>query len=204
MQVAERELARLGPGRGRALDLGCGAGRNAAPLARMGWEVVGLDLSWPMLSAAAERGRVEPPAGYVQLVQAPMDALPLQDRSVNLVIAHGVWNLARSTAEFRRALGEARRVAMPGALLFVFTFSRHTLAATSAPVPGEAFVFTQFSGTPQCFLTEGQLVAELDSAGFGPDGHVPLVEHNLPRPGTLGIGAPVIYEGGFRVRDPRS
>jgi 2-polyprenyl-3-methyl-5-hydroxy-6-metoxy-1,4-benzoquinol methylase len=39
----------------RALDIGCGAGRNAIPLARLGWNVVGTDLSWPLLCAAANR-----------------------------------------------------------------------------------------------------------------------------------------------------
>ncbi|HEU5196888.1 MAG TPA: hypothetical protein VFW70_19270, partial [Methylomirabilota bacterium] len=46
MRYAEHERLR-GPG-GRALDLGCSAGRNAVPLARLGWDVIGIDLSWPM------------------------------------------------------------------------------------------------------------------------------------------------------------
>src|SRR5262245_58843900 len=50
---AEREGR--GAHRRRVLDLGCGAGRNAIPLARAGWDVVGTDLSWPMLRSAAER-----------------------------------------------------------------------------------------------------------------------------------------------------
>ena len=33
------------PSRGLVIDMGCGQGRNALPLARMGFEVVGLDLS---------------------------------------------------------------------------------------------------------------------------------------------------------------
>ena len=37
------------------------------------------------------------------------------------------------------------------------------------PVAGEPFVFTQFSGQPQCFLTESQLVSELGIVGFTPD-----------------------------------
>jgi ubiquinone/menaquinone biosynthesis C-methylase UbiE len=53
-----------------------------------------------------------------------MDRLPLGDASIDLVVAHGIWNLARSAAEFRRAIAEAARVARPDAGLFVFTFSR--------------------------------------------------------------------------------
>ena len=185
--------------RALVLDLGCGAGRNAIPLARLGWKVFGIDLSWPMLCAAAQRVREDPVGGRLHLALAAMDGLPVRDRRVDLVIAHGIWNLARSAAEFRRALGEAARVARPGAGLFVFTFSRTTLPPQTEPVPGEPFVFTQFSGQPQCFLTEDQLIRELDVAGFTPDPGVPLGERNRPEPGKLHTGAvPVIYEGAFR------
>jgi SAM-dependent methyltransferase len=197
MQFAARELR---PGRARALDLGCGAGRNAVPLAGLGWDVVGTDLSWPMLAAAAGRAQQEAVSARVHLILAPMDHIPARDGTFDLVIAHGIWNLARSAAEFRRAVGEAARVAAPGAALFVFTFSRHTLPPDTAPVPGEPFVFTQFSGRPQCFLTGAQLVAELGAFGFLPDPGVPLTEHNRPRPGALSGGAPVIYEAAFRLR----
>jgi hypothetical protein len=93
---------------------------------------------------------------------------------------------------------EAARVARPGAGLFVFTFSRHTLPAEVRPVTGETFVFTNFSGQPQCFLTEVELVTELAGAGFVPDPAVPLTEYNRPGPGTRVSGAPVIYEAAFR------
>ena len=196
LQFASGERAR---GARRALDLGCGAGRNAVPLAGLGWKVVGIDLSGAMLDAAAERARSECLAGNLHLVMAPMEYLPIAAASVDLVIAHGIWNLARSGAQFRAAIGEAGRVARPGAGLFVFTFSRSTLAEGLEPVDGERFVFTQFSGEPQCFLTRDQLIAELGDAGFVPDSGVPLTEHNLPRPGALRVGGPpVIHEGAFR------
>ncbi len=126
-----------------------------------------------------------------------MDRLPVGDGSVDFIVAHGIWNLARSSAEFRRAVAEAARVARPGASLFVFTFSRHTLPPDAAPVPGETFVFTQFSGERQCFLTEMQLVAEMRAAGFTPDPRVPLTEYNRPQPGAIRGGGPVIYEAAF-------
>jgi SAM-dependent methyltransferase len=199
VRVAADELRRRD--RGRALDIGCGAGRNAVPLARAGWEVVGLDLSWPMLAAVSARAHADHLEAALQVAQAPMDVLPVRGRSIDLIVAHGIWNLAPSTAVFRAAVREAARVARTRALCFVFTFSRHTLSPAALPVEGERFVFTQFSGTPQCFLTAGELVDEMAAAGFAPDPQVPLVEHNLPPPGAFGTGAPVIHEGGFRLGD---
>jgi len=200
LQVASGELMRAP--RRRALDLGCGAARNAVPLAAQGWRVVGLDLSLPMLQAARERIEREPGGGHPpRLALAAMDHLPVPDRSSDLVIAHGIWNLAKSGAEFRRAVREAARAAAADAALFVFTFSRNTLPADARPVAGETFVFTQFSGEPQCFLTEQQLVSELEAAGFVRDAAVRLRELNRPQPGALtACRAPVIYEGLFRRR----
>jgi len=200
MRFADAERA---AGSRRVLDIGCGAGRNALPLAHEGWDVTAVDRSWPMIEAAAGRVRTERPGGRVRLAVAAMDHLPVRSASMDLVVAHGIWNLARTAAQFRAAVREAARVARPGAALFVFTFSRTTLPAGARPVAGEPFVFTQFSGHPQCFLTAEQLRAELVAAGFEPDGSVPLTEHNQPRPGTVRAGGPpVIYEGSFRRPAP--
>ena len=199
MRYAEAERSRHGAR--LMLDIGCGAARNAVPLASSGWRVLGLDLSEPMLTAALERARAASVADRATFAAAAMEALPARDASVDLVIAHGIWNLAQTSAQFRRAVREAGRVARPGAALFVFTFSRHTLPPSAAPVTGEAFVFTQFSGRPQVFLTGAQLLAEMAAAGFESDPAVPLTEYNRRAPGALNVGSgPVIYEAAFRRR----
>lgn len=178
----------------RVLDIGCGAGRNAVPLSNAGFHVIGTDLSMPMLAAADRRQR----HGRLQIAMAPMDYLPVRDRWADLVVAHGIWNLARSDAEFRAALQEASRAAAPGARLFVFTFSRRTVPDDAQPVSGQRYTFTAFSGQPQIFLAASQLVDELKGAGFDPDPDLPLRELNVPPPGQVRIGGPpVIYEGGF-------
>lgn len=198
LAFAAGELARRP--HGRAIDIGCGAARNAVHLARQGWRVLGTDLSQPMLVAARARAVAEGGlAGRLQVALAPMDSLPAPDRTFDLVVAHGIWNLARSSAEFRAGVDEAARVAAPGAALFVFTFSRHTLAAAALPVPGEPFVYTQFSGQPQCFVTREQLLEEMARAGFVPDERVPFTEHNLPAADAIhAVRAPVIFEAAFR------
>jgi SAM-dependent methyltransferase len=197
LRFAEEELERVG--RGRLVDIGCGAARNAVPLARLGWEVIGTDLSTPMLEAAAERVREAGLDARVRLALAPMDDLPVEDASCDVIVAHGIWNLARSGREFRQAVREAARVAAPGAGLFVFTFSRRTIPVDAVPVAGESLIFTDFSGGPQCFLREEELIDELGAAGFAPDPAVPLNEHNVERAGMMHAGrVPVIYEAAFR------
>ena len=183
----------------RLLDIGCGAGRNAVPLAREGWQVIGTDLSLPMLIAATARVADERLTPRVRVLLAPMDQLPFRAASFDFIIAHGIWNLAQSGREFRRAVREAARVARPGAALFLFTFSRSTLDESAEPLGDESFVFTQFSGQPQCFLTAPQVVSELGGAGFEVDPSLPLHELNQRRKGSLPTGnAPVIWQGLFR------
>ncbi len=188
----------------RCLDIGCGAARNALPLAELGFRVAATDLSAPMLEGASRRLAAATPPAAVDLVRAPMAPLPFADATFDLVVAHGIWNLARSGAEFRAAIAEAARVARPLAGLFLFTFSRRTLPPGAAPDEGEAFVFSSWNGEPQCFLTEHELVQELAAAGFDRDEPGPLTEYNVPRPGELRAGGPpVIYEGTF-VRRARA
>src|SRR3954470_15543585 len=131
LEFASRERARGGT---CAVDVGCGAGRNLVPLAQQGWTIVGVDFSRPMLDAAAERVDAETLSKQARLALARMDALPIADRCIDLIVAQGIWNLAGSDAEFRRAVREAARVARPGAGLFVFTFSRRTLPQSARPV----------------------------------------------------------------------
>jgi len=185
--------------RPRCLDIGCGAARNAVALSAAGFRVVGTDLSVPMLVGAQVRLAFTPLDVPVDLVLAPMAPLPFRDRQFDLVVAHGIWNLAHSGAEFRAAVAEAARVARPGAGLFLFTFSRRTLPPGAAPDPGEAFVFSSWANEPHCFLTETEVIDELAAAGFVRDAAGPLTEYNAPGPGDirLGGGPPVIYEGTF-------
>jgi hypothetical protein len=85
----------------------------------------------------------------------------------------------------------------------VFTFSRRTLSDDARPVEGERLVFTQFSGQPQCFVTEDELVSELRAFGFTPDPEVPLTEYNRRDARSLHAGGPpVIYEAAFRLTSP--
>lgn len=89
------------------LDAGCGTGRVGVELAGIGWDgtLVGVDLSAEMLAVAAET------AYYERLVQASLTELPLEDGSVDAVIATGVFTHGHVGSE---AFPEVLRVVRPG------------------------------------------------------------------------------------------
>lgn len=170
------------------LDIGCGAGRNALPLAQAGHRVTGVDRAPNMLEAAREGATRAGVADRCRFLAGDMDALGVAS-SFDLVIAHGVWNLADSDEVFLRAVDEAARAARPSAGLFVFTFAR--VPSTPAAPPGSRFAVPMADGTARCYVTEGQLDEVLAAQGFRREPG-PLTLYNaVSRPGSV----PPIFEG---------
>ena len=112
--VADRVEAAAGPA-ARLLELGVGTGRIALPLHRRGRQVVGVDLSLPMLeryrAKAAAEGLPPPP-----LLRADATRLPLRDACVDAVLEVHVLHLI---PDWELALAEARRVLVPGGAVLI-------------------------------------------------------------------------------------
>jgi len=95
---------------GTALDAACGTGRHAAYLASLGHAVIGVDSSPGMLTVA----RKKVPQG--EFHEADLNALPLEDDSVDLVVcAIALVHFADIGRPFR----EFARVLRPGGHLVV-------------------------------------------------------------------------------------
>jgi len=108
--IAETET--LPPG--RALDLACGAGRNAVWLARRGWRVTGVDFSDVALQAA--RGLAASAGVDVEWIEADAATWPAESRAYDLV---AVMYLQLPAAERRAALARAAAAVRPGGTLLV-------------------------------------------------------------------------------------
>jgi len=99
----------LGDVSGPWLDLGCGQGRHLAALSGRGREVVGVDLSAPLLARARRDGVREP------LVRADMRALPLADRTFGSVLSlFTAFGYFGDVAGHAPVAAEVARVLMPG------------------------------------------------------------------------------------------
>jgi 2-polyprenyl-3-methyl-5-hydroxy-6-metoxy-1,4-benzoquinol methylase len=97
----------------RVLDVGCGEGRFAAELARIGAHPVGIDVAAEPL----RRARARHPALDLRQVRAA-GAWPLQDASFDVVWAGEVIEHVADTAGW---LSEVRRVLCPGGTLLLST-----------------------------------------------------------------------------------
>ena len=104
----------------RAADIGCGAGLSTRPLASLASIAVGFDPAEAMVRVAT---RVVP---HARFVTAGGEAMPFDDRSIDLLTAAGSLNYTR---DLGATLAEAARVLVPGGLLAVYDFS-----------PGRSFV----------------------------------------------------------------
>lgn len=113
----QRAVRRLrAPGGGVVIDAGCGSGRAIALLRdAVGphGQVIGLDLTWQMLSEARRRGRGD----LALLVQGDLLTLPLRTASIDGVFAAGLMPHLTDPAG---GLRELARVTRPDGGLVIF------------------------------------------------------------------------------------
>ncbi len=168
-------LLELAPGR-RVLDLACGHGRHAVPLAPRAGVVIGLDRSAPYLRRAAEaaRGLPRPP----RLVRADLRLLPFRDGAFDAVYSwYGSLFMFDDPAN-QAVLGELARVLRPGGRALVHHANPLRLAIEPA-------------ASARRTLPDGSAVEE--EARFDPATGVERAHRWLVRPdGTVLAGAAVL------------
>jgi len=157
----------------RVLDLGCGDGTTALPLARLGADVTGIDIA-PHMVAAGNRRAAQ--AGLTRLRFQEGDACNLEgipDRSFDLSIS--IFGAMFGPRPFDVAR-EMVRVTKPGGRVVMGnwipndpTFVSQLLKVTSAftPPPPEGFI------SPMLWGVESDIVARFGQAGI-PAGRIQM------------------------------
>ena len=97
--------------KGPVLELGCGTGRVALPVARDGATVVGIDRSQPMLDRARKRVKRAGLQDTVQLIRGDIRHLPFPDKSFPLVMApYGILQSLLVERDLTKTLAAVSRV----------------------------------------------------------------------------------------------
>lgn len=189
-------LLGLRPG-AEILDIGCGFGRIAGPLARRGYRVTGIDVSTPQLRLAAERN---PGPAYVEADMRRPPPGPF-DAAVNLFSSFGYFDDPRDDAAALAAWAGSLR---PGGVLVMDLMHRDRVAHLHGRPPGfpdgvsETGHTDWVAGIRTSTVTDGsvvksfrfrlytvtELVGMLDRAGFG---HVDA--YGSPRGGEVSPGS---------------
>jgi ubiquinone/menaquinone biosynthesis C-methylase UbiE len=119
-------IRRYGTGRD-VLEAGCGTGLLLDEATRVARSAVGLDLSNGMLRPAKQRG--------LKVVQGSLTAMPLPDRSVDLVYS---MKVLAHVPPIREALAELARVVRPGGHLLLEFYNPYSLRYLAKVLGGAA------------------------------------------------------------------
>jgi len=122
--------ARLQPGE-TVLDVGCGGGIDsilAGHLVGPSGRVIGIDVVDEMLARARDNAAAAGVGERCEFLHGEMEAIPLPDDSVDVVISNGVINLSPRKS---RVFAELHRVLRPGGRLTVADL----LVESELPVP---------------------------------------------------------------------
>ncbi len=160
-------LSVLGPEPGSVLDAGMGGGRLCAELDRLGWSVTGVDASAEMVGLARERL----PHIAARLAEGRVERLPLDDETLDAVVATGVLEYVADLDETLHELARVLRAGGVAALSIPAPTAPHTLWRLRvlyplARVAKSMLPFGRPSPPVRPPLSRARLESALDAAGL--------------------------------------
>src|SRR5262245_26867174 len=169
-ESAETLVSKLGVTKGmKVLDLGCGDGTTALPEAKLGADVLGVDIARNLVEAGNRRAK-EHGLSNIRFQEGDATNLhPLQDQSFDLVVSiFGAMFAPRPhdvAKEMVRVTRSGGRIVMgnwiPGDPTFVAQLLK--ISATYSPPPPEGFI------SPVTWGVEENVVERFGSAGIPPE-----------------------------------
>jgi len=170
-ESGEALVARLGITRGlKVLDLGCGDGTTALPAAKLGADVLGVDIARNLVEAGNRRAQAQGLASCSFQEGDASDLHELQDRSFDLVVSIFGAMFAPKPFDVAR---EMVRVTRPGGRIVMGNWIPNDptlvaqilkISASYSPPPPEGFV------SPMTWGVESNVVERFAAAGVAQDG----------------------------------
>ncbi len=150
----------------KVVDIGCGGGLLAEPLARLGAEVTGIDMSAVAIAAAkdhADKMRLD-----IRYLHVSAEHLAEEGISYDLVIASEVIEHVSDRAAFLTAMAALGRGGKAPAIAVITTISRNMIATVLAKYAAEYLLRLAPPGTHEAakFVSPQTLRAEAKAAGI--------------------------------------
>jgi ubiquinone/menaquinone biosynthesis C-methylase UbiE len=174
---------------GPVLELACGTGRVALPLARAGVRVTGLDISPHMLAVAQRKAALEAPSvrGRLRLVQGDMSAFRLGRRFTLIIIPYRAFQALLERDEQRGCLACCARHLRPDGKLAINLFNpRLSRLAAEGEVeegpdefPGPEGVMVRWTARTRFDTANQKLISRQRYQCTDQQGHVRVREHLL-------------------------
>lgn len=165
-----RRIAKAAPG--PILELGCGTGRVAIPLARAGFEVWGLESSKAMLEIARTKAHEQPAdvASRLNLLQGDMRRFDLGRRFGLVIIPWYGFNYLLTSADRHSCLKPIRKHLLPDGIVALDLFL--PLCFTIEPAP-------EFNKRREARLGNDSRVIFVDRRTYNPTDRIELREHKI-------------------------
>jgi 2-polyprenyl-6-hydroxyphenyl methylase/3-demethylubiquinone-9 3-methyltransferase len=145
------------------LDVGCGGGLLAEPLARQGFSVLGVDAAEESIAAALAHAADTQPRPAYRCTTA--EALQAKGAVFDIVTAMEIVEHVADRGDFLRSCAA---LVKPGGLLFVATIARTLKALALAKFGAEYVLGWVTPGTHDWrkFVSAGELSREIEDCGF--------------------------------------
>jgi SAM-dependent methyltransferase len=152
--VIQRAFAEFSPAPiKRVLDLGCGTGGHAIPLAGRGYEVVGVDRSPGMLAAARVKAEAEEVASRISFLLDDLSA-PQRVACDAVLMMFNVLGYQTLPVELGRVLAAVRRALRPSGL---FLFDVWHAPAVELQPPAQRWKIAEQGNAQLVRLSSGQV-----------------------------------------------
>lgn len=156
----EKKLRSRGFKKGRIIDVGCGAGGATIVVAKAfsDAEVVGIDLSEPLLATAEKSAQSANLSKRIIFEKADVQQIPFEENSFDVVIN---LNMVHFVEDPIKMLDEMERILKPGGILFIADLRRSWLGSFEKEIKASLTLLEARNLFQQSNLREGVFTSSL-------------------------------------------